>query len=380
MLDTSPSPRTGIPREPSGKVPVAAVAEPMPAPAAAPRSGSRAPVIAILVLIAMAAGAAAVWFFVLRKPGKTDADTNGTQVASNRPSGSATPHPGSQVVASGAGTASGTGTGSAAGTGSQLVASGASIEPVTLVAVTINSNADGAQVEVVGTDAKGPAPFEAKLEKGKKATVRVSAPGFAAQDLEVTGGDKPVTVKLKPMDRMVHVESTPSGAAVFVNNGPTGKTTPADIKLASSLLGRPNVKITVRKSGYNKGETTVALADYAEKDGRLVADVSQALTVARPIHTTGGGAGTTGGSGATGSGTTGTGDGSATTSTGGSGTTTSGSGSTGGTTGTGDGSSKPPDAGSGATKPPETGSGKSTGSGAGSAKSGSGEPVPDWMK
>src|SRR5204863_6946931 len=162
------------------------------------RTGSRAPLIVVLVLIAMAAGAAAVWFLVLRKPDQTNATSPGP-VASNHPSGSAgsamaPPHPGSgsQLAVH------------PAGSGSQMVASagsntgvgpgtGATAPPaLELVNVSINSNADGAQVEQVGTDWKGPAPFDAKVEKGKTATVRVSAPGFTSQDVEIAAGDKPV--------------------------------------------------------------------------------------------------------------------------------------------------------------------------------------------
>jgi len=380
LLDTSPSPRTAAPRI-SEKMPVAAIAEPLPPPPV-PRGGSRVPMIIVLVLIAAAAGAAAVWFLVLKEKDEdiTVRPGAGSQVAITPGSGSATP---------GSGGATALTPGSGAGSAVEVGSGSAMVPAADWTTVTINTNAEAAVVEVVGSDQTGDAPFAAKIENGKTATIRVTAPGFAAKEVQVTGGDKPVTVALIAMGRTIHVTSTPSGAQIFVENGPTGKLTPADIKLSSSQAARSKVRVTLRKAGYTKAEQFIAATAFAAgADGGMVADFDATLVVMRSSgHTTNNNNTNTNNNTGAGSGSAdaGTGSGSATGTGTGSATTGSGSGSA-TPTGTGSGSAVKPGSGSGsATSGTGAGSAAKPGSGsaagAGSAKgSGAGEPTPDWMK
>ena len=372
LLDTSPSPRTQGRRPPSDRVPVA-TAEPLPAP---PRTSSRLPTIIILFLIAAAAGAAAVWFLVLRKqeeekpvtPGSGSALQAGTGTASTQPSGSAPS----------LGTGTGSDTGTAGGTAA-AVGPGSGGSPAETVKMTIDSKPAKATVELIGTDQKGPAPFVILLPKGEKHEVQVSAPGFTTKKVPVIGGEPEngkIAVELDALQKIVQVTSSPPGALVFVDGGPTQKVTPSDIKLSATQMGRSRIKITLRKSGFAKFEKVVAKDDFQEKDGKLMATVDAGvLTPQRP---SGGGGG--GGGGGTKPPGGGTGGSSGTGASGGSGEKPpgGGSGSAEKPPGGGGGSSeKPPGGGGGggsSEKPPASSGGGGGGSG------GTDEPAPDWTK
>jgi hypothetical protein len=392
LLDTSPSPRPApaAPRN-SEKVPVAAVAEPLPSAVAPPRS--RGPMIALLALIAAAAGAAAVWFLVLRKPAGETTPTGGSagsaitgSAGTGAPVGSgsgvaATPGSGGATSGS-AGATLGSGAGS--GSGPEVPVQVALVDPLE---VAITANAPGAQIEIVATGAKGAAPFTTEIEKGKPTAVRATAPGFAPLDATLDGKDRTVSLKLTALPRILHVTSTPPGAQIFVDGGPTYKTTPYDLKLSQAQATRSKIKVTLRKSGFAKSEQTIEAAAWVEQDGKMIADLDATLVVQKaPIRTPdrdpepdrdpdpdpgsgagSGSAGTTGGDTGTSGGTTTVPD------------PFTGSGAT-----SGSGSAPKPEsggAGAGSAKPaPGSSAPSGTGGGSSAAAPGSAEPTPDWMK
>jgi uncharacterized protein (TIGR02266 family) len=190
MSSTPPPPMapltSEIPPLPSG---MRAVAHEQTEPARMPelKSRSMAPLL-IVIFLAVAAAGAAVWFFVLRP-----------QVTESH--GGATPSGGS--AGSSATTATGTPAGAATGSGSANVEAATSTPPATGSAASptpaagsaapvdtgakpevveteiVVPGADGAAVEVIGASQQGPAPFTAKLERGKPYKVRITARGFA---------------------------------------------------------------------------------------------------------------------------------------------------------------------------------------------------------
>lgn len=76
-------------------------------------------------------------------------------------------------------------------------------------------------------------PFTAKLEKGKWCKVRISARGFAAEDIYFKGGAPKQTVKLVTKPRIISIASDPPGAQITIDGAPAGRT-PAEIELTAA--------------------------------------------------------------------------------------------------------------------------------------------------
>lgn len=348
-------------------------------PAARP---SNAPII-IGALVVVAAGLAALWFFVLREDAAKNAGggSAGSAIVENTGSdvGSAIATTGS--AGSDVGSASETGS-----AGSDVAMAGSAVVPANAVDTVIASPTAKATISIEGQS--GPAPFTAKLEKGKPYKAHVTAPGFIAKDVDVTGGTK-ATAKLEAKPRVLSVTSEPAGATIYVDGVPTGKQTPADVTIGAT---RTKARITLRKAGFKPLDQQVEIASFTEEDAKLTSSLDgkleKAPIVANPGAThTSTDAGTGTGSATTTS--TGTGAGSATTGSGTTGTDTSGSSGTGtsGTTGTstsGTGTSSTGTSGTGTSGTGTTGtSGTGTsGTSAGSATkpAGGSEPEPDWSK
>ncbi len=276
-----------------------------PARLPAVQSRSKAPLLVFLLLL-IAAGGAAAWFFVIR-PGKVaeQAATAGSQdVGSAGALGSA----GSAVaIATGSG---GSATGSAGSAGSDQATTAGSAAPAEVTDTVIAASVENATVAIAGTDQTGPAPFTAKLEKGKSYKAKVTAKGFLALELDVKGGDDKQTAKLVAKPRVISVQSEPSGALIFVDSSATGHTTPYEVELTAAQSAKRAVRIQLRKSGYRSLERVVELAKMKEDDERMTAKLSERLSVPQaptPVHT---GPGPGSGSAGAGQGSDGTGAGS----------------------------------------------------------------------
>jgi hypothetical protein len=170
-------------------------------------------------------------------------------------------------------------------TGSNAVTDVGSAAPVPVVPVSaelattvITARGDKSlQIEVVGTDQKGPSPLSAKLEKGKSFTVRATAPGWKTIEITVTGGVAKANIDTVAKARVLHIERTPPGANVFVDGVATGKTTPVDIEIKS----RNNAaRVTLRKPGFNQSQAVVAMTSFVEDGDAMKASLTQTLTVA----------------------------------------------------------------------------------------------------
>ena len=367
----SPSVKDAVTR-PSGQQ---AVATPVPAsrdskrPMAPTQKSSAVPVV-ILLLVLLAAGGAGVWFFYLRPKAE--------EAAQNQPT------PGSNVVVKNGSAGS---AGSAAkvveanGSAGSDTKTGSAVEPPKgpVVDTVVASSVEKSVVEIVGTDQKGPAPFTAKLEKDREYKARITAPGFAALEMDLKGGQDKLLAKLVAKPRVVSVTTEPTGALIFVDGSATGHTTPHDVELTKSQAAKTAVRVTIRKAGYKSIDKLVALEAYEEQDARLIAKLEERLAVQvqinRPPPPDRGSAST--GSAGSGSANTG-GNGSATpppdTSGGGSGTSTP----TPPNPGTGS-ATTPPTPGPGSAVKPATPATPTPGTGSSAAKPPT-EPEPDFVK
>jgi hypothetical protein len=279
-----------VPPLPSG---MRAVAHEQTEPARMPelKSRSMAPLLILIVLV-VAAGGAAVWFFVLRQ-----------QVSESRDRGTATPSAGSAGSAAAAGPAVATG-----GSGSARVAgvppppanptpagpgSGAAIGSTAATdsgakaetaETEIAASIEGATVELTGTDQSGPAPFTAKLEKGKAYKARITARGFATLEIDLKGGDPKQFAKLVAKPRFLNLSSEPSGAQITIDGTPTGRTTPSEIELTASQASKKSVRVVLRKSGFRMVDRSIDFAKFTDDDTRMTAKLDEKMSPA-PANT-----------------------------------------------------------------------------------------------
>ncbi|TMQ15344.1 MAG: PEGA domain-containing protein [Deltaproteobacteria bacterium] len=142
----------------------------------------------------------------------------------------------------------------------------------------IEASAEGAIVKVVGTDQSGPAPFTAKLEKGKRYNVRVSARGYAVSELDVKGGDPKQTAMLMAKPCAIAITTDPSGATISVDGDATGHNTPFEV-LITTPAGKTSVRIVLRKPGFRPITRTIDLAKFTEEDTRMAFKLDEKMSL-----------------------------------------------------------------------------------------------------
>jgi len=102
----------------------------------------------------------------------------------------------------------------------------------------------------------GTTPFSASLPPGSY-NFEVRKDGFVpltASDVKVQPNMPAVSVTLQSNSASVHVESTPAGAAIIVDDKDTGQVTPADLQVTPGVAH----SVRVQKSGYRSATETVA--------------------------------------------------------------------------------------------------------------------------
>jgi uncharacterized protein (TIGR02266 family) len=166
----------------------------------------------------------------------------------------------------------------------------------------VTSVPEGAMAELVGEGQSGTTPMTFRgLEKGKKYTVRLSNAGFVDKETSFeAGGDAPKAVELLAKPVVLKVTSTPPGAAVFIDGQKQKGATPASITLAGKLAGKKQLKVSVRRSGYNNADQDVALDQLVDGGASMTQEV--AVTLVKRASRPSGGGKTGGGSGTAGSG------------------------------------------------------------------------------
>jgi uncharacterized protein (TIGR02266 family) len=284
-----------IPALPSG---MRAVAAEQTEPARMPplRSRSVAPMI-ILICLLVAAGGAAVWFFFLRaqiseshdhgaQPESTAAGPTGSAAAASGSAGGAaagTPAA-SGSAAPGGSAAPAAGSGGAGSAVAAAAGSAAAPAKADLADTIIAASTEGAAVEITGTNQSGPAPFTAKLEKGKPYKARISAHGFAALELDIKGGDPRQTAKLVAKPRLISLTTDPAGAQILLDGTSTGHTTPFELELTGPQAAKRSVRITLRKQGFKQVDRTLEAAKFTEDDTRMTFKIDEKLATA-PVVT-----------------------------------------------------------------------------------------------
>ncbi|MEJ7597465.1 MAG: TIGR02266 family protein [Kofleriaceae bacterium] len=301
LLDTSPSPRSEEPLAGKTKLgveparsnapssppvsarssSVRAISTESSAATRIPAAKSSAAPLVILILLLLAAGAGAVWFFVFRDRAVQD----NTVALPTQPDPGSAGSAGSAIAINPGSNGPGSNQPGSNGPGSNQPGSAQPV-PQDLVdtVIAVPDLKDKATIEVVGTDQKGPAPFTAKLEKDKPYTVKVTAAGFVAADLEIKGGDKPEPVKLVAKPRVLKVTSDPDNALIMIDGmAPKGAFTPFEIVLTKAQAGKKMLRVRVQKMGFRAAEKVVETSTFVEGDTQVATTVKFTLAKAAPV-------------------------------------------------------------------------------------------------
>ncbi|HEY0255235.1 MAG TPA: hypothetical protein VGC41_27090, partial [Kofleriaceae bacterium] len=153
------------------------------------------------------------------------------------------------------------------------------------VDTVIASSVPKATITVVDTGQSGTAPFTAKLEKDKAYKVRVEAPGYVKQELDVKGGQDKLTAKLVSKPHIVTVTSEPPGGMIAVDGVATGKKTPADVELGTAQAAKKAVHVQVRVPGYKVGDQLVDVSAMKDEDDKMTGQADLKLVVAPVVQT-----------------------------------------------------------------------------------------------
>lgn len=127
---------------------------------------------------------------------------------------------------------------------------------------TVDSSPQGAQIIIDGTDTGKVTPARlTDLQIGKSYTLKLSKPGYsdAEQPLVATSAQTPaaVTVTLTEARGTLLLTTTPPGAEILIDGGPTGKLTPDSI--TNITLGT-NHRLVLRKDSYSDYEQVFNLS------------------------------------------------------------------------------------------------------------------------
>jgi len=124
----------------------------------------------------------------------------------------------------------------------------------------LGSTPDGAKVEVDGwSEPQWVTPFKASNLAAGIHTVVFTKPGYVEETRKVevaAGKSLVVNAQLNPMISSILVNSTPSGANIWIDGKDTGKTTPAPI-----ILEKGQHSISLRKQGFKEASTNEVLAE-----------------------------------------------------------------------------------------------------------------------
>jgi hypothetical protein len=132
----------------------------------------------------------------------------------------------------------------------------------------------GAQV-LVNDKPKGKSPLVLDLLKGATYTIAARTPGHLDASQLVTPGTAPVVVQLRldPLEYILRVETTPSGAAVSVG----GKRGTSPVEMIIPMPAKAGTPITARLVGYETASGKAMPADFVAAGSSMRATVRLAL-------------------------------------------------------------------------------------------------------
>ncbi|HEY6877524.1 MAG TPA: hypothetical protein VI299_05865, partial [Polyangiales bacterium] len=129
----------------------------------------------------------------------------------------------------------------------------------------------------VGGEKKGQGTLSVELPVGVESTVSARAKNYleASQTVTPTAGKKQASIKLKlkPMPFIVHVETTPAGAAINVA-GVKG-TTPTDLTLDKPPT--QELSVTAKLDGYERALARIAPSAFSASDNAMRAQLNLTL-------------------------------------------------------------------------------------------------------
>jgi uncharacterized protein (TIGR02266 family) len=235
---------------------------PSPARAEAPRAERRSSLPLLLGVLLLLAAAAAVYFLVVA-PGSDEEPVRPPPRAATQAAPPAPPAPAP-----------------AAQPPAPTPAPVAAPAPVAKGRLAISVTPSDAALTVDGAAASA---GTVEVEAGSH-TIAARAACFrdGKVDVEVKPGEeKPVAVKLRPLERVVRVTSNPPSAQLLVDNAPAGRT-PAEVRLVGRLDPRARHAFTVRRPGFLDTRTVVAPdADCATEGDVGVVSLHLSLTPLR---------------------------------------------------------------------------------------------------
>jgi PEGA domain-containing protein len=153
--------------------------------------------------------------------------------------------------------------------------------------VSIETKPATAKVAIDGATA-APAPLKLSLDAGKSHELVASAACYQDEKLSIDPAkqDK-VTIKMKPLERLVRVTTEPSGAIVLVDGKSAGKS-PVDVRLVGRLDPKSPHTFTFRRQGFVETDTVVPADAPCATDGDVgVVGLAYTLTPQkRPVAAT----------------------------------------------------------------------------------------------
>lgn len=153
------------------------------------------------------------------------------------------------------------------------VAPEAEPEPVELVQIRVSSAPAGAEIVIDGKS-QGNAPLALDLPKDVAVVIeaRLAAHGTAREEF-TPSANKPLKLSLKALPFVLHVETTPPGAAVNVS----GKRGTSPVDLTWSTAPKAALKAVAKLAGHSAAELPVAVDAFEQGEEAMQASIELTL-------------------------------------------------------------------------------------------------------
>ncbi|HTM20767.1 MAG TPA: TIGR02266 family protein, partial [Kofleriaceae bacterium] len=154
-------------------------------------------------------------------------------------------------------------------------------KPLELFSATVQAVPAEAAIELADGSQKGTGSVTFKdLDKAAPPKVRISAPGYVAQELPLDpAASKPLKVTLAEKAWVLHITSEPPGAKVAVRNRAVPGVTPLDVTLDAKQR-RKDLTVKLTLAGFQPSVTTVDAATaggFTDGDAAMVQEVAATL-------------------------------------------------------------------------------------------------------
>lgn len=125
--------------------------------------------------------------------------------------------------------------------------------PVETVEVVVRSSPEGATATLVDTTQEGPTPMTFEVDASKTHTVRISHPGYVAQEISIDPkASEAPRVALEPTPWVMRFTSTPEGAVVYLDGRRVAGLTPNELTLPPGWEKKKHYKVSFRLAHHEK--------------------------------------------------------------------------------------------------------------------------------